>query len=44
MAELREEAAAGDAHLEDVFLKLTGGEDVQQLIAALRPAPETRSA
>ena len=44
MAELREEAATGDAHLEDVFLKLTGGEDVQQLIAALRPAPETTSA
>ena len=37
MDELRREAAAGDAHLEDIFLKLTGGEDVQDLVASLRP-------
>jgi ABC-2 type transport system ATP-binding protein len=44
MADLRQEAAAGDAHLEDVFLKLTGGEDVRELIAALRPARESKTA
>jgi ABC-2 type transport system ATP-binding protein len=37
MAELREEAAAGDAHLEDIFLKLTGDEGVKELMASLRP-------
>jgi ABC-2 type transport system ATP-binding protein len=42
MAELREEAAAGDAHLEDIFLKLTGGHGVADLVAALRP--ESRGA
>jgi ABC-2 type transport system ATP-binding protein len=36
MAELRAEAAAGTAALEEVFLKLTGGEDVRQLVSALR--------
>src|SRR5688572_3846877 len=36
MAELRAEAAAGGAHLEEIFLKLTGGEDVSDLIASLR--------
>jgi ABC-2 type transport system ATP-binding protein len=36
MAELRAEAAAGGAHLEEIFLKLTGGEDVSELIASLR--------
>jgi ABC-2 type transport system ATP-binding protein len=36
MAELREQAEAGAAGLEDVFLKLTGGEDVDALLAALR--------
>ena len=44
MADLRQEAATGDAHLEDVFLKLTGGEDVKELIAALRPPREGRTA
>ena len=38
MAELREEAAAGSAGLEDIFLKLTGGEDVADLVAGLRDA------
>lgn len=36
MAELRHEAEAGAAGLEDVFLKLTGGEDVSAVLAALR--------
>jgi ABC-2 type transport system ATP-binding protein len=36
MAQLREEAAAGTAGLEEVFLKLTGGADVKDLVAALR--------
>ena len=44
MADLRREAAAGDAHLEDIFLKLTGNENVQALISALRPESEARSA
>jgi ABC-2 type transport system ATP-binding protein len=33
MSELRAEAAAGTAGLEEVFLKLTGSEDVQELVA-----------
>jgi ABC-2 type transport system ATP-binding protein len=36
MAELRAEAAAGTAALEDVFLKLTGSEGVHELVSALR--------
>ncbi len=36
MDELRAQAAAGGAHLEEVFLKLTGVEDVSTLVAALR--------
>jgi ABC-2 type transport system ATP-binding protein len=36
MNELRAEAAAGGAHLEEIFLKLTGGADVSELIASLR--------
>ena len=40
MDELRAEAAAGGAHLEEVFLKLTGVDDVSELVATLRgPAP-----
>ncbi len=40
MDELRAEAAAGGAHLEEVFLKLTGAEDVTELVASLRgPEP-----
>ncbi len=38
MDELRAEAAAGTAGLEDVFLKLTGGEDVAELLASMRAA------
>jgi ABC-2 type transport system ATP-binding protein len=36
MEQLRAEAAAGAAGLEEIFLKLTGGEDVQEIVAALR--------
>ena len=36
MPELRAQVAAGGAHLEEIFLKLTGGEDVRALIASLR--------
>ena len=36
MADLRNEAAAGTAGLEDIFLKLTGSEGVKELVAALR--------
>lgn len=35
MNELREEAAAGTAGLEEIFLKLTGSEGVEELVAAL---------
>ncbi len=38
MEELRAEAAAGEAALEDVFLKLTGAEDVSALVQSLRVA------
>ncbi|MEO5509335.1 MAG: ABC transporter ATP-binding protein [Longimicrobiales bacterium] len=36
MADLRKEAESGGGGLEEIFLKLTGGEDVQELVAALR--------
>ncbi|MCI0434960.1 MAG: ABC transporter ATP-binding protein [Gemmatimonadetes bacterium] len=36
MDELRSEAEAGAAGLEEIFLKLTGGHQVQELVAALR--------
>ena len=35
MAELREQTAAGDASLEELFLKLTGGSAVRELAAIL---------
>lgn len=35
MAELREQTAAGDASLEDLFLKLTGGASVRELTGVL---------
>ena len=41
MAELRREAEDGTAHLEEIFLKLTGGADVQELVASLRPNTES---
>jgi ABC-2 type transport system ATP-binding protein len=40
MAELRAEAKAGTAGLEEIFLKLTGGEDVAELVASLRAVSE----
>jgi ABC-2 type transport system ATP-binding protein len=40
MAELRQEAEAGAAGLEEIFLKLTGGEDVAELIASLKAVTE----
>jgi ABC-2 type transport system ATP-binding protein len=40
MAELRREAAAGTAGLEEIFLKVTGGQDAADLLAALGPGPE----
>lgn len=40
MEELRREASAGGAHLEDIFLKVTGGDAVADVVAALgSPAP-----
>jgi ABC-2 type transport system ATP-binding protein len=36
MSELRGAAAGGAQHLEEIFLKLTGGEDVRSLVAQLR--------
>jgi ABC-2 type transport system ATP-binding protein len=44
MDELRREAAAGTAGLEDIFLKLTGDENVREVVASLwgaRAASET---
>lgn len=40
MDELRAEAEAGTAGLEEVFLKLTGGEAVAELIASLKAVAE----
>jgi ABC-2 type transport system ATP-binding protein len=37
MPELRSQAAGGAAGLEEIFLRLTGGEGVKELIASLRP-------
>jgi ABC-2 type transport system ATP-binding protein len=36
MQELRSEAAAGAAGLEEVFLKLTGSENVKEIVTSLR--------
>ena len=36
MEELRFQADAGEAHLEEIFLKVTGGEDVADLVASLK--------
>ena len=44
MEELRAEAKAGSAHLEEIFLKLTGVEQVASLVASLRePEPGASS-
>jgi ABC-2 type transport system ATP-binding protein len=39
MDELRREAEAGTAGLEEIFLKLTSGEDIADLVASLRGGP-----
>lgn len=36
MEELRAQADAGEAHLEEIFLKVTGGEDVAEILAGLQ--------
>lgn len=40
MAELRHRAESGAAGLEEIFLRLTGDEDVTAVLAALRDEPE----
>jgi ABC-2 type transport system ATP-binding protein len=41
MDELRAQAHAGGAHLEEIFLKVTGGEDMADIIDSLREAMES---
>lgn len=36
MEELRRQAGAGEAHLEEIFLKVTGGDEVEELLAGIR--------
>jgi ABC-2 type transport system ATP-binding protein len=43
MAELRTQADAGEAHLEEIFLKVTGGSEVADLMDALEGALERRT-
>ena len=38
MDELRSQAEAGGAHLEEIFLKVTGGEAMADVIESLREA------
>jgi ABC-2 type transport system ATP-binding protein len=38
MDDLRSQADAGEAHLEEIFLKVTGGEDMADVVAGLRDA------
>ena len=38
--ELRNQAEAGGAHLEEIFLKVTGGEAMNDVIESLREAIE----
>ena len=40
MEDLRAEAESGAAGLEEIFLKLTGGEDVAELVASLKAVAE----
>jgi len=40
MSELRAEAEAGTAGLEEIFLKLTGAAGISELVASLRAGPE----
>ena len=37
MSDLRGEAQAGDADLEEIFLRLTGGHEIQELLEVLGP-------
>ena len=39
MDELRNQAGAGGAHLEEIFLKVTGGEEVADIVASLQDTP-----
>jgi ABC-2 type transport system ATP-binding protein len=41
MDELRAQAHAGGAHLEEIFLKVTGGEEIADVIGSLREAIES---
>ena len=41
LEELRAQAHAGGAHLEEIFLKVTGGEDMADVIQSLREAIES---
>jgi ABC-2 type transport system ATP-binding protein len=36
MGELRSQARAGEADLEEIFLKVTGGEEAAEVVASLR--------
>jgi ABC-2 type transport system ATP-binding protein len=36
--ELRSQADAGEAHLEEIFLKVTGGTEVAEIVAGLQGA------
>jgi hypothetical protein len=38
MTELQAQADTGGAHLEEIFLKVTGGEAMQEVVSALRDA------
>jgi len=40
MDELRADAADGSAHLEEIFLKLTGGDDMAEIVRGLQEALE----
>ncbi len=40
MEELRAEADAGGAHLEEIFLKVTGGDEMAEVVASLRETLE----
>jgi hypothetical protein len=44
MTDLRTQAESGSGGLEEIFLKLTGGEDVQELVAALRGSSASSAA
>ncbi len=39
MDELRGQVHAGEAHLEEIFLKVTGGEEVAEMVARLQDPP-----